>query len=329
MTYYRSLGYLGIGKETTPLTGVSPTKFLKQLSSSFMPKPTVNDYNSGNVLDIGFSLKEKFHYAGDIVCFPYADEAAFLFALAMGADSVSGAGPYTHAITLTNGLPSFSAEASFFEDQILDRVLGCKVNRLLLEAKAGEKAKLTLGIIGSSVGFQSSASTPSFSDSAGEGPMMMSQAAITLTGPTSASTLQGQIDMISFEINRNLGIQHGPGVLTPIYLTERRRMIKIKMRAIFNAADVYRLTHYGSNTGTAPIATMGTGSAVIKFTAQASPERSLQLTCANMTFQDAKPMYDPEAETAMLDLECIGFRSGATLPLVVSAINNVSAGYLA
>lgn len=330
VTAYRSLGYAGFAKQSALGSGAAPTAFLKNISAGFTPKPTVKDWRNGNVLDVGFSSKEAFHYGGPMKSFLYASEGAKMLAWAMGADSVSGAGdPYTHAITLANSIPPISVEMSYFESQIIDRVLDCKIDKLLLEAIAGQHCELTTNWLGSSVAVQGSAATVTFTDATGNGPLQMSQGVITLTaGPSDFATLAGQIKKLSFEINRNISIEHGPGQLGPIYLLEQGRTINIKIQALFSGPAVYNLTHYGGSAGTALSAVLGTGSIVAKFTGQASPEKSIQLTVNNMFYEDAQPNYDPEGKTALIDITCVGFRSGATLPLVVSALNADSAVYV-
>lgn len=260
----------------------------------------------------------------------YANETGFLLAAVMGKDTISGAGdPYTHTLDLTvDALPYLTAEASFFENQLIDRVADTKIAKLMIEAAAGSEALVTFDLLGGAVAMQGSGATVAFSNTVGEGPMMMHQATLTLTGPTDASTLQAQVRSFSITIDPMVKPEYGPGSYPPIAQFEQARLVTFKMEALFSGPNMYKLTHMGSSSGTAQSAVVGTGSFEAKFTSQATPERSIDLTCGYLNWKIANPVFSPDGKTGVLSVEAVGYRSGSNYPLSAVIKNGVATQFL-
>jgi hypothetical protein len=332
VTPYRALSYLGLGKQSVQGAGVSPTKFPILRRQAFIPAQNVAEYRTGNVRDISFAVKQDFRYGGSFQTFLYADEGAAIMAWAMGADTKTGSSdPYTHTLALADTLPYLSAEAAFYENQIIDRVVDTKIAKLLIEAEARREVMLTVDLLGSSVAVQGSPTAPSFNNGAGEGPMTFAQGAFTLSGPTDAATLQAQIQKLGIELDQDMSAEYGPGSVGPIALMEQGRKVTIKLTALFTSDDLHRLVHYGSSSGTAVSATVGTGSIAAAFTSVAAspgPERSCTLTSAQFFWTLSKPMFDPDGKVGTIEAEATAYRSGSTMPLSAVFKNGVSTAYI-
>lgn len=332
VTPYRALSYLGLGKQSVQGTGVAATKFPILRAQAFKPTQNVSVYRTGNLRDLSFAVKEDFLYKGAFQTFLYADEGAAIMAWAMGADTKTGStDPYTHTLAFADPLPYLSAEAAFYETQIIDRAVDSKIAKLLFAAEARKEVLLTVDLMGCSVAVQGSAATVTFQNGAGEGPMHFAQGAFTLGGPGDASTLQGQIQKLSFEIDQDMSPEPGPGAVGPIALMEQGRKVTIKLEALFVGDDLHRLTHYGSSSGSAVSATVGTGSIVAAFTSAAAspgPERSCTLTTAQMFWTMSEPMFDPDGKVGTVTAEAIAYRSGSSMPLAVVFKNGVSTAYI-
>lgn len=330
VTLYRDLAYLGAVKQSALGSPGAPTKFFVLQNCAFIPSPKVTDFRTGNQRDIGFSVKEEWLYKGAFKTFLYADEGAALFAWLMGKDTKTGAGdPWTHTLDLSvDALPYLSFEASYFENGLIDRVQDCKIARLMLESEAGKEAMLTVDLLGGAPARQSSGATVSFSNGASEGPMMMHQAAITLTGPTDASTLQGQVRKVTLVVDPGINPEYGPGVYAPIAQFEQARLITVKLDVLFSGDSIYRLTHFGGTSGTAPSATVGTGAFEIKYTSQASPEHSIDITTGYLNWKNASPTGKVDAKTGIMTIEAVAYKSGSNYPLAVVAKNGFSTAYV-
>lgn len=329
VTLYRSLGYVGIAKQSGKGSSTSPSKFYKLLKSAYMPDQKISDFRNGNSRDIAFSVKESFRYAGSFQTFMFADEATALLAWAMGGDTKTGSGdPYTHTLALADSLPWLSVEVSYNENQIIDRVVDSKIARLLIEFEAAKEVLVTADLLGANVAVQGSAATVSFSDGASEGPMRMADAAFTLVGPGDASTLQGQIAGGSITIDQGADTIFGPGQVNPIGILEQGRLITVKLSAYFSGPNLYNLIHYGGDSGTAPSGVVATsGSMVAKFTSQASPEHSIEITTGYLNWKTGKPMFSPDGKVAKMDVEAVAYKSGSNSPLVVVGKNAISSAY--
>lgn len=332
MAPFRALSYLGLGKQTVKGTGVTPTKFPILRRQAFVPVQNVNEYRTGNLRDVAFAVKEDFVYKGAFQTFLYADEGAAIMAWALGADTKTGSSdPYTHTLALADPLPWLSAEASFYETEIIDRVVDTKIAKLLVDAEARKEVVLTVDLLGSSVAVQGSAATVTFQNGAGEGPMHFAQGAFTLGGPSDAATLQGQIQKLSIELDQDMSAEFGPGSVGPIAIMEQGRKVTIKISALFTSDDIHRLTHYGSSSGSAVSATVGTGSIVAAFTSVAAspgPERSCTLTTAQMFWTMSEPMFDPDGKVGTIEATAVAYRSGSSMPLAVVFKNGVSTAYI-
>lgn len=330
VTVFRNLGYLGFSRETTQGTPVAPASFVKLRKQMFMISQEFEDIRNGNVEDINNSVKKFLSYKGAFQTYLYPDEGGRLLTGALGKDVVSGAGdPWTHTITLLDALPFYTFEADFNSDQIIDRITDCKIDTFKLTAQAGELADLDISLFGCNPIGQGSPATVTFTDGVSEGPMVMHQGVFTLTGPTDATTLQGQIQQLMLTISRNITVVKGPGSLVPIYLIEGVRKFDLRLVVEFSGPNIYQLTHFGANAATTASPTTGTGSLVAKFTSQAAPEHSIQITAPQFSFQHAAPAFSPSGELAVMTVDAVGYRSGATLPLSVIVKNAIATQFSA
>jgi len=334
-TAYRRLGYLGAAKETPQGTPVAPAKFFKFLRESFVASQDFGHYRDPNNRDITFTLKEKFGYAGSFQTFLYSDEGAALLTWALGADAVSGASdPWTHTITLADNLPYLTVEAGFFEDLtasptisgLIDRVTDCKIGSLQIDAETGKPVLLTADLVGVTSVKQATPATVTYADALANGPAVFHQGVFTITGPSDAATLQGQVQKFSMKCNQNLQPVFANG-LVAIGIVEQAREFEFNMSVVFSGPSIYQLAYYGTASGTVPSATLGTGTFDALFTVQAAPLHTFDLNMAALTFTVVKLEINPDAQVAVAEIVAKPRKSGATLPLEVIVKNAVSVAY--
>lgn len=322
------LAYLALAKQTTQGTPVTPSKYFILIDQSFKATQEVQTRRTGNQRDFSFAFKTGFLFAGSFQTYLYADEGAALLAWLLGTDTISGGGdPYTHTLTMTEPLPYLTAEVSWYQNSLIERIGDCKISKIVLTFEARKEVLLTVHMLGSSVAVQGSALTPSFNNGAGQGPLRHADSVFTLTGPTDGSTLAGEIQKLELTIDQGVVEQYGPGQVTPIALVEEGRSISLKGRAMFTSDNLHRLTYYGTSSGSAVSSTVATGGMTITATAQASPAHDLVITVSQMFYILSTPTFDMDGKTGVVDFETTGYRSGATLPLGIVARNAISTAY--
>ena len=133
--------------------------------------------------------------------------------LAWGDDTMTGSDPYTHTITETNTLPSFSLNFGYQHttDHAVD-YLGCVVNRMDIACAKGEFVRCTMEVVAQKSedhdfrSYRTSDAMKKYitvgTPSAGVGkivPYMYSDAAITINGTTYEA-----VDSVRMTINNNL-----------------------------------------------------------------------------------------------------------------------------
>lgn len=330
VTLYQDLGYLGMAKQSVKGTTVTPTTFFVLRKQAFMPAQAIQEFRTGNQRDLSFAVKESFKYAGAFQTFMYASETTKLLAWIMGLDTISGAGdPYTHTLSFQDPLPYLTSEAAFYlnASSIIDRIGDCKLASVEIEAEAEKEALVNVDILGSYVEGQSSLATVVFSNAVGDGPMKLSYGVFTLTGPSDASTIAGQIRKMRLKVDQGLNAVFGPGQIWPIAMHEQARKIEIELDIYFSGEALYNLVHYGTSAGAAVADAVSTGSFAVTFTATAVT-RLITLTSANLFWKTAKPEFSPDGKTGRMTVMATAYRSGATLPFTAIGKNADAAAYV-
>lgn len=333
VTLFRDLGYLGAAKQSAKGTTVAPATFFVLRKQAFIPSQQIGEFRTGNQRDISFAVKEAFKYAGSFQTFMYANETAALLAWVMGADTKTGsADPWTHTLALADPLPYLTFEAAFYDSQIIDRIGDSKIAMLEIEAEAGKEALVNVDLLGSFVEGQGSAATVSFTNPATDGPMKLSPHSVfTLSGPTDASTIAGQIAKMKLKIDQGMDAVMGPGVIYPIALHEQARKIEYELEVYFAGEALYNLVHYGASAGTSVSDGVSTGAFDVVFTSTAAspgPERSIKLTSANIFWLTATPEFSPDGKTGKMTVKATAFRNGATLPFTAVCKNGNNTAYI-
>lgn len=329
----RNLGYLGLARESTPYVPVAPTRFYKYVEEQTDRVQGVTYYRDGNERDLTYGLKETFSWGGNGVRhLVYADEGVAMLAWAMGHDVVTGTDPYLHTLTFTDGIPLLALEKGIYEAadtsqvQDVERVDAVKVDTLTIAGQTADFVTMAPRLIGTGSVKQASASTVVFSDAITDGPMMFSDGAFTITGPTDAATLEAQIAKFALRIWQDVRVVYGPGQLQPIGLLEQRRQVSLGFTAVFTGPAVAQLAYYGGNTGTSPDALLGTGAFAVTFTATAA-ERVISINVPVLDYTTVRTRLGVDALEALVDVVAQPHKLGATLPLTATALNGTSEAY--
>lgn len=331
VTTKRRLGYLGLKKETTPGTGVAPQYFYKPSGDVLVQQAqSLMEIRNGNIRDLSAHVKTEIHEAGNFKTLWYASEGAALLAYSLGADSVSGASdPYTHTITLADNIPYVSCEQGIAENSAVLRGVGCKMADLTMDVAVNEPCYLTATVLGVTEDDSQPAATVSFTDSTANGPFMFNQGTVTFTGPTDATTLQAQMVKCQVKLTQTARQIPVVGYITPQAVLEQARTVEGTVDFVWTGASLYELAFNGTNTATAPSATVGSGSLAFTLTTGASPTRSVAVTMANIDFLSVSaPRINADASEAIVTATFRAKRVSSTMPISIVALNGDSAAYV-
>lgn len=318
-------------------TSVPPSYFYKFINSALLPAQKVQDYRNGNDPDINFSLKETLQYGGTFESFFYPKEGGALLAWLLGSDIVTGTtDPYTHTLSLAATPRFVSAEIGYGfdedEDQIIvDRLVDGKIGSLKISGDATKPIFLTPDFIGAGADLQNAPSTVVFSDAFGEGPFTYLDGTFTLTTDDTDDAAVLSLQIVKFEIMVNLNIKpiYGFSHLTPIFLLLTIRDIGLKFTVEVPSDKLYRLTYYGSKTGTSPSRVIGRGTASLHGAIADAPNtRSFTINLPNINFTMARPNMSPAGNEFQYEVDATAVKVGSTKPVNAVVVNGQAASYI-
>ena len=331
VTLSHDLVYVGIGKETTFLTQVSPTYFLKIMDAGFLPKNKVDSYRDGNSLDIAFGQKQSFDYDGVVSTYMFPVEFAAIMTWLLGLDTKTGSGdPYTHTITPTATHPFVSTEMSYYETNQIDRVES-KISKVVITAETGKDVEVQVTFVGGTIVAliaSGSAATVSFSD--GDGPMRMADGVFTLTGSTTQDALNLALQVQKYVLTYDRGVtpEHGPGQVQPIQLFGHARKCTLALTCDFSSRSLADLIYYGVNTGGSGVSgVVGTGSASVVFTPpQNSGTHTITIATPQLNWENSKYIGKGDGKTGSIEYDATAIL-GASPLITVTALNAVSTAF--
>lgn len=140
---------IGFADESTFGTGVTPTHFFEMLDESMamddrhVQKPTARGVSHARKCD------SKAMASGDVSFQVAYTGLQKLFKHALGSSSVTGSGPYTHVISLSNALPtSFSLETNRNSAAIGTSYFyhGCQIQKMVLSQQPEDFLQVTFSI---------------------------------------------------------------------------------------------------------------------------------------------------------------------------------------
>ena len=272
-------GYIGLAKQAAKGTGTAPTKFIKWTGTTDMsPKQGITVYREGgDSLNPGIGLKENHKPDGQFALLARPDLAGFLFAMALGADTVTGAGPYTHALTPAATLPWVTIERQV--GGVQERIIDCRIKSITVEGESSKPVKLTVEYLGINEDLSVAAAVVTYDT---DMPFVYFQAVYTWDGGGSANVEKFKValtnsfdeDFFSTAVTRQ-----------DIALLSR----DVELEATISMEDsmgFYKKVYAG--TGTAPGTSPATGSFVVDLAyGVAAAARELKLDIPNVVYTEA------------------------------------------
>lgn len=213
---YGSLSATGFAKETSFGTPVSATTWLPMTGNTMEPDPgwfsppvmmATRDKQVFNMYG-----EAKFNGTVDGPLFP--SNAMEVLVAAIGTDSVSGSGPYSHALSQANTLASLTVEKNLGNYQSL-QFAGCRVNKLSIKAPVGnEPVSMSADFMGQSAAILTSPTAVSVTN---EIPYVFAEASLTLDSHARADVTNFSMDIENgVKETYTYSANHGPSFLTPV-----------------------------------------------------------------------------------------------------------------
>lgn len=213
---YGSLSATGFAKESSFGVPVSATTWLPMTGNTMESDPgwfapgvmmATRDKQIFNMYG-----EAKFNGTVDGPLFP--SNAMEVLVAAIGTDSVTGSGPYTHALSQANTLASLTVEKNLGNYQSL-QFAGCRVNKLSIKAPVGnEPVSIAADFMGQSAAILTSPTAVSVTN---EIPYVFAEASLTLDSHARADVTNFSCDIENgVKETYTYSASHGPSFLTPV-----------------------------------------------------------------------------------------------------------------
>lgn len=314
--------WLGLAVETTRGTGVSPTSFIPVRSPVFDPNLAMLEDKGlrGSMVDVYGMIpgiqSGAINFSGDV----FMDTFPNLLRCMLGStDTVTGAGPYTHVMSLLNNTastanqpPSYSVRtndgytSNFITGALLD-TLDVKFNA----ANLLEYSAKYVGLYGGPMGFD--ATSPSFSTL---NPAPTWKTTVKLAGTAFARVSDGEINF-----KRNVKpIDTIQNSQQPLVIFADRLSLSGKLTVV--VYDETELSNYLNDVQP---------SLEFTFSDTAATANTLDLAMAQVAWKTAKPSLSKEFKEIALEFVAIPNTTNATAggvsPVKATAVNAQSAAY--
>jgi hypothetical protein len=315
--------YLGIGKQSAKGTGVAPTLWLPYLGTMSANHGMGGDdvREAGAGLYVARARKTKHDPEGAGAMNARPSTAGKLLAWFLGADTISGAGPYTHTLapSATNTWLSIERNQS---DEIIDRFVDAQLRKVVASGEAGGDLTIAFEYAALTAARQASATSESYE---AVDPFQQDEATYTIDG-------SGATDVASWSVEMAWGLDEDVRLskVTRDQLLKLNISATIKVKQLIAAETAYRTINYGSSGGSAPNKDFfSTGAFAVTYDNGLATTNNRQLTFsfAKVAWKEGKLSdLNPDGETVYLERTGIATKTTTTISVV--AITGDSTGYL-
>lgn len=241
----------------------------------------------------------------------------------LGADAVTGTGdPYTHELTHAAALP-WVTWWSHLGGSDYEEISDTKLSQLVISGESGQPLRISVTVEGIRPRHQTSEETTATVETGDALVFYDGDGALQLEGAAVAS-----IGSFSCTINRNVSRIMGDG-LTPIDLAEGLYTVEWSIGRLWASDDLRKRVLYAAADPTddtevvSTVLQLGSTGIDFKFTQAATPERSLQLECPNVTLSPYT--VDPNTDGSPLreELSLMAIDDGVDEPLTATVLNDM------
>ncbi|HXF71137.1 MAG TPA: phage tail tube protein [Actinomycetota bacterium] len=322
-----SRNYLGIGKQTAKGTAVAPTLFVAfhddvELAHNQEISGLKEAGGAGSV-----TLAEKLTHApaGGFSFRARPSISGRMCAYLLGNDSVTGTGPYDHAITKDIQNTDYLTIEQNLADEGIERFVDAVISELVFEVSNEDTqiARFTGRWLGTAPAVQATATTETYES---ETPFVLRDATWTIDGSVRSNVRRLRLAMTMRYSAEKLSD------VVPAYLVKLAFDVEGEIEQLMLAwSDEYRLVHYGSTSGTTYQKAPTTGSLTADFAyGTGASARGLKFAVPNLDWLDATyTPLNPDPGSAVRVTRTFRAREVSGTPIItVTAKTNDSAAYV-
>jgi len=323
MPVAQKLGYIGLAKQTAKGTAVAPDKFIKWTGETGMtPAQSYTQHWEGGMgLDPGVALKESQVYDMSFNCFARPDIAAFLFAMLLGVDTVSGAAdPYTHTITPhASTIPWLTVERYVEGLSLVERIKDCRIQQIEISGEATRPVTMAVQIRGIEGSIEVSPGTATYEASM---PFVFFNGIYTVDGAETALIRDFRLTLAN-----ELGEDIFTTGVTRADIPLLARRVTGQFTLLLDDAAHYENVFYGGGTSVANTLKEGSIDIDLSYT-ESSANRQLKITVPEVYHVNAP--VELNAEPGILAVQCsIEAKKGSGDLVTVVAQNATATSYTA
>lgn len=268
---------LAIGRQTAKGTAQTTPKFKLRLTGGIVvPDPQVIDLpETDSSIQRSRAVKVGQLVGGAIEGFVRSDEFSFLAYGALGANSTTGAGPYTHTATGSNASPYFTLYPAYDSTALVDRYVDCRITDLIFRGGSGQALSYSatfLGLTATHGETDPASPAPSTVE-----PLVYPHVTVTLGGST--TDIVTAFELTSAKVTN--AIQGDTG-MSASDVVHGRWGVTGFLDVLFETDAAWRKWLTGSSSGTAASQTLFTEALTITATRSASDEVSAVMTLVEL-----------------------------------------------
>ncbi|MGQ0671239.1 MAG: hypothetical protein ACT4PO_16525 [Actinomycetota bacterium] len=322
-----SRNYVGIGKQTLRGTGVAPTVFAAYVDAVDLDHGVALNkiLEAGAAGQVTFTEKGGHMPSGGFTFLARPSITSRLQAFVLGADAISGIGPYTHVLTSDFATDYQSVEQNL-ADESVERFVDCVVAELVYTIDPDNPVLRVKGTwLGGVPAHQGAVATAETYET--ELPWLLSEGVFTVDGAAAA-------DVKGFTFTSRMRISlEKIALVTPKYIVKVGEDAEVEFTEFQTAitSTGYRKVNYGTTSGTAASASATSGAFIAQFDRGAgAAARQLKINIPTIDYESAvyTPLDPGAGEGTKVVYSAFGRKVAGAALVTVTGITNDSAAYV-
>lgn len=315
---------VGVAKQTARGTLAANPTFAHGLTGggpiNVEPKQSALDVTAGTRARSNV-VRESVAAGGEIQAPTYLSALGLYLLAALGADTVTGTGPYVHTFSLAD-LPYLSV---FFKgiDSTIEAIRDCKVDELTLKWDNSKPLQLSVKYDGTVFSYPATF-TPT-TDLSGSESFLTPVGGTFQTDPIGSTLAAARVTKGEIKIKNNLGAVDPSNSVEAYDQVEGAHDVTLKLTIVPDDLADFRKTVTGTAAGTAVTGNVPVGSLSLTFKENGSGTGQLVVTGSKVAFLAGFP--DADAKGGPVEIELAGqavMPAGGTAPLVFALTNTVA-----